>query len=86
MESVIDDTRPIAARVLPITGLVLRPEPAGLAMAFSSISVVSNSLLLKYFKPNQKNYISMLAPLILIILFMIMFIEFGRISSDMSGY
>lgn len=75
---------PIAARVFAGYGLVLRPELAGLAMAFSSISVVSNSLLLKYFAPNKKNYISMFAPYILIIIFTLMFIEFGRISSSMS--
>jgi len=38
---------PIAARVFMSLGLVLKPELAGLAMALSSISVVSNSLLLK---------------------------------------
>ncbi|MEQ8174460.1 MAG: heavy metal translocating P-type ATPase [Syntrophomonadaceae bacterium] len=38
---------PVAAGVLyPITGALLPPEWAGLAMAFSSVSVVSNSLLL----------------------------------------
>ncbi len=76
---------PIAARLFADYGLVLRPELAGLAMAFSSISVVSNSLLLKYFAPNKKNYLSILAPYILIIVFTLMFIEFGRISSNMSA-
>ena len=38
---------PIAAGVFAFIGLTLRPEIAGLAMALSSISVVSNSLLLK---------------------------------------
>lgn len=39
---------PVAAGVLyPITETLLPPEWAGLAMAFSSVSVVSNSLLLK---------------------------------------
>ena len=41
---------PIAAGVFVGIGLVLRPEFAGLAMALSSVSVVTNSLLLKYFK------------------------------------
>jgi len=39
---------PIAAGVLyPFLGISLKPEYAGLAMAFSSVSVVTNSLLLK---------------------------------------
>lgn len=75
---------PIAARVFIGLGLVLRPELAGLAMAFSSISVVSNSLLLKYFRPEKKNYISLISPFVMIILFSLVFIEFARLSSNMA--
>jgi Cu+-exporting ATPase len=47
---------PIAAGLLyPSTGLVLRPEFAGLAMALSSVSVVTNALLLNRFKPSIPN-------------------------------
>jgi Cu+-exporting ATPase len=39
---------PIAAGILyPISGIILRPEWACIAMIFSSISVVTNSLMLK---------------------------------------
>lgn len=42
---------PIAAGILyPFTGFLLNPMIAGAAMAFSSVSVVSNSLLMRYWK------------------------------------
>lgn len=74
---------PIAARVFVGLGLILRPELAGLAMAFSSISVVLNSLLLKNFKPGRKNIISILAPVIMIAVFTLLFLQFARISIGM---
>jgi len=76
---------PIAARIFIGFGLVLKPELAGLAMALSSISVVGNSLLLKYFKPNKRNYISLVAPLVMVIVFTFGFIEFAKLSSGMEN-
>jgi len=75
---------PIAARVFISLGLVLKPELAGLAMALSSVSVVSNSLLLRYYKPGKKNYISDIAPIIMIVLFSLLFFQFTRFNSDMT--
>jgi len=74
---------PVAARVFAGLGLVLKPELAGLAMALSSISVVTNSLLLRGYKPGKKNYLSIVAPFIMILLFSFMFFEFARFSSGM---
>jgi len=44
---------PVAAGLLyPFTGFLLNPIVAGVAMSFSSVSVVSNSLLMKRYKRN----------------------------------
>lgn len=76
---------PIAARALAFMGLVLKPELAGLAMALSSVSVVTNSLTLKFFKPGRFNWISRLAPFTMVAIFLVVFVEFARFSSQMGG-
>jgi len=76
---------PIAARVFMKFGLVLKPELAGLAMALSSISVVGNSLLLRYFKPNKRNYASLFAPVVMVIVFTLGFLQFAKLSSGMES-
>ena len=74
---------PVAARLFAVWGLILKPELAGLAMAFSSISVVINSLLLRFFTPNKRNYASMVAPLVMVLFFTLLFFGFARFSSAM---
>jgi Cu+-exporting ATPase len=45
---------PVAMGILyPVSGFLLSPVIAGAAMAFSSVSVVSNSLLMRGFKPKR---------------------------------
>jgi Cu+-exporting ATPase len=75
---------PIAARAFATFGLILNPELAGLAMALSSVSVVTNSLLIRRFKPNKKNYLSVIALIIMILVFVFLFIEFALASARMN--
>ena len=71
---------PIAARAFIGFGIVLRPELAGLAMALSSVSVVTNSLLLKGFRPEKRNWISDAAPILMAALFTGLFLAFAKMS------
>lgn len=71
---------PIAARLFIGLGIVLKPELAGLAMALSSVSVVSNSLLLRRFSPGHRNWLSTFAPIVMTLAFTIAFILMARFS------
>lgn len=72
---------PIAARVFAGIGLMLKPELAGLAMALSSVSVVSNSLVLKRFSPKGWNLMSKVAPMVMTVAFLLVFWQFASIST-----
>lgn len=71
---------PIAARIFIGFGIVLRPELAGLAMALSSVSVVSNSLLLRRFRPNHRNWLSTFAPIVMTAVFTVAFVLLAQVS------
>ncbi|MBI5731926.1 MAG: copper-translocating P-type ATPase [Candidatus Magasanikbacteria bacterium] len=71
---------PIAARVFYFLGIILKPELAGLAMAMSSVSVVSNSLLLRRFQRGKRNYLSLIAPVVMTLVFLFIFVQFARLS------
>jgi Cu+-exporting ATPase len=73
---------PIAARVFAFVGFVLQPELAGLAMALSSVSVVANSLLIRLYQPRKRNWFSLAAPAVMMIVFTSLFIGFAKFSSD----
>lgn len=72
---------PIAARIFSEAGLILRPELAGLAMAFSSVSVVVNALLLRGFAPGKPQVLSRIAPVLMTVAFSGIFVLFSRLSA-----
>ena len=74
---------PIAAGVFVFAGLVLKPELAGIAMALSSISVVANSLLLRTFRPGKRYWIGIAAPVVMVVIFTLLFVGFARLSAQM---
>jgi soluble P-type ATPase len=74
---------PIAARVFSGLGLSLKPELAGLTMALSSVSVVTNSLLLRNFRPGKRDILSQLAPIFMVVFFVFLFVSFARFSVTM---
>lgn len=71
---------PIAARVFAPLGITLRPEFAGLAMALSSVSVMSNALLLRRFRPERKDLVSALMPFVFALFFASLFFAFVLLS------
>ncbi|MBI4457933.1 copper-translocating P-type ATPase [Candidatus Uhrbacteria bacterium] len=71
---------PVAARLFAVWNIVLRPELAGLAMVFSSVSVISNSLLLKRFHPHKRDWLSDLAPAFMTAVFTLVFAGFAKLS------
>ena len=76
---------PIAARVFSGLGLSLKPELAGLTMALSSVSVVTNSLLLRSFRPGKRDILSHFAPIFMVALFVFLFVSFARFSVTMEN-
>jgi Cu+-exporting ATPase len=74
---------PIAAGALATFSIVLKPEFAGLAMALSSVSVVTNSLLLKLYRPHKTNRISKVAPVIMTLLFLAIFRRLAKLSGKL---
>ncbi len=73
---------PIAAGIFIKYGLLLKPEFAWLAMALSSVSVVSNSLMLKLFKPWKSNIFSSIFPLFLTVFFLSIFVWFASLNKE----
>ncbi|MFH0928201.1 MAG: heavy metal translocating P-type ATPase [bacterium] len=72
---------PIAAGLFIGLGLVLRPELAGLAMALSSVSVVANSLSLKWFRTDRASWQLRVFPVVLGLVFLGMFSGFLVLST-----
>ena len=77
---------PIAWGILASRWLTLKPEFAGLAMAMSSVSVVLNSLLLKFFSPKKRNRLSIFAPVIMTVVFLGFFRNFAQLGNGQVSF
>jgi Cu+-exporting ATPase len=75
---------PIAARAFAAWDIVLRPELAGLAMAFSSVSVVVSSLLLRRWRPGRRDWLAKAAPAAMAAAFLALFLAFALVSQEPS--
>jgi Cu+-exporting ATPase len=69
---------PVAMGLFRSWDISLKPELAGLAMAFSSVSVVGNALLLQLYKPGSSNIILRLIPGLFFIVFTGLFFQFSK--------
>lgn len=67
---------PIAAGVFSSLGITLQPELTGLIMALSSVAVVVNSLTLKLGSIDRRDPVRIIAPVILFLLFLVLYMEF----------
>jgi Cu+-exporting ATPase len=77
---------PLAAGLFAPFGWQLRPELAGLAMALSSVSVVSTALFLRRFQPSGLHLVWRLLPIFTTCIFLAIFLGFARLGNAQTPY